>query len=90
MILSARSLRSLAYIIGQVNVSERIMHAKRDFLVFVTGNSSGLKWQVLLSVIGNSLRSLARAYYKLSDLFLKGLCMASAHFCYLETIIAVI
>ena len=37
------SERSLAHIIGQVNVSERIMHGKRDFLLFGIDNSSGLK-----------------------------------------------
>ena len=41
---SERSLASLAHIIGQVNVSERIMHGKRDFLLlFGIDNSSGLK-----------------------------------------------
>ena len=40
MILSARSLRSLAHIIGSVNVSEMIMHVKRDFLLFGIDNSS--------------------------------------------------
>ena len=35
------SERSLAHIIGQVNVSERIMHGKRDFLLFGIDNSSG-------------------------------------------------
>ena len=37
------SERSLAHIIGQGNVSERIMHDKWDFLLFGIDNSSGLK-----------------------------------------------
>ena len=36
------SERSLAHVIGQVNVSERI-NGKQDFLLFGIDNSSGLK-----------------------------------------------